>query len=154
MAQIIAARRLAALLKSTHRSQLLPVSANISYSVSHWKQENPKEEINNEPIKYFGSQASRWTAQRSREGPKGQDMPWFQPYVVNFSVAIFLIYFCVLREENDIDEGLGRSLFEHVPGLEEKQLIVSYHYHKENGLSTLDIENRMKELGMNFGSAN
>uniref|UniRef100_A0A182REM1 Uncharacterized protein n=1 Tax=Anopheles funestus TaxID=62324 RepID=A0A182REM1_ANOFN len=154
MAQMIAVRRLACFLQRTHRCKLLPVSANISHSVSDRKQENPKEEINNEPIKYFGSQASRWTAQRSREGPKGQDIPWYQPYVVNFSVAIFLIYFCILREENDIDEGLGRSLFEHVPGLEEKQLIVSYHYNKENGLSTADIESRMKELGMNFESAN
>uniref|UniRef100_A0A182MP43 Uncharacterized protein n=1 Tax=Anopheles culicifacies TaxID=139723 RepID=A0A182MP43_9DIPT len=154
MAHIIAVRRLTSLLKSSQRCKLVPVSANISQSVSQRKQENIKEEVNNEPIKYFGSQASRWTAQRSREGPKGQDIPWFQPYVVNFSVAVFLIYFCILREENDIDEGLGRSLFEHVPGLEEKQLIVSYHYNKENGLSTVDIENRMRELGMNFESAN
>uniref|UniRef100_A0A182YQD3 Uncharacterized protein n=1 Tax=Anopheles stephensi TaxID=30069 RepID=A0A182YQD3_ANOST len=154
MAQIIAVRRLASLLKTTHRCKLLPVSTNFSQSATIKKQADTKEEVNNEPIKYFGSQASRWTAQRSREGPKGQDVPWFQPYVVNFSVAIFLIYFCILREENDIDEGLGRSLFEHVPGLEEKQLIVSYHYNKENGLPTLDIENRMKELGMNFETAN
>ncbi|XP_041770212.1 uncharacterized protein LOC121592643 [Anopheles merus] len=153
MAQMIVVRRLAALLKNTHRCQFLPASANIASSTTNQRQENRKEEVNNEPIKYFGSQASRWTAQRSREGPKGQDIPWFQPYVVNFSVAVFLIYFCILREENDIDEGLGRSLFEHVPGLEEKQLILSYHYNKENGLPTLDIENRMKELGMNFEAA-
>uniref|UniRef100_A0A182PGB6 Uncharacterized protein n=1 Tax=Anopheles epiroticus TaxID=199890 RepID=A0A182PGB6_9DIPT len=138
----------------TNRYHILPASANISSSTINRREQNPKEEVNNEPIKYFGSQASRWTAQRSREGPKGQDIPWFQPYVVNFSVAVFLIYFCILREENDIDEGLGRSLFEHVPGLEEKQLILSYHYNKENGLPTLDIENRMKELGMNFETAN
>uniref|UniRef100_A0A182NW70 Uncharacterized protein n=1 Tax=Anopheles dirus TaxID=7168 RepID=A0A182NW70_9DIPT len=150
MAQITAFRRLVPLLRNTNCCRSLQASADISHTAVNQKQATGKEEINTEPIKYFGSQASRWTAQRSREGPKGQDVPWFQPYVVNFSVAIFLIYFCVLREENDIDEGLGRSLFEHVPGLEEKQLILNYHYNKENGLPTLEIEDRMKELGMNF----
>jgi hypothetical protein len=29
-----------------------------------------------------------------------REVPWFQTYVVCGSVAIFLIYFCVLREEN------------------------------------------------------
>uniref|UniRef100_A0A182JJ20 Uncharacterized protein n=1 Tax=Anopheles atroparvus TaxID=41427 RepID=A0A182JJ20_ANOAO len=154
MAQFSACGRLLPFLKHTNISRVLSQSANFSNTARYRRQEVPKEEVNNEPIKYFGSQASRWTAQRSRSGPKGQDIPWFQPYVVNFSVAIFLIYFCILREENDIDEGLGRSLFEHVPGLEEQQLIVSYHYNKENGLSTIDIERRMKELGMNFEAVN
>lgn len=77
-------------------------------------------------------------------------MPWFQPYVVNLSVAIFLLYFCVLREENDIDRGLESSLYDQIPGLEQKQLMVNYNYNKENGLSTADIEQRMNVLGMEY----
>jgi hypothetical protein len=40
-----------------------------------------------------------------------RDVPWFQTYVVCGSVAIFLIYFCVLREEN------GENFFSspHIP---------------------------------------
>ncbi|XP_053674084.1 uncharacterized protein LOC128724383 [Anopheles nili] len=154
MAQIAAFNRWKTILMNTHLSRALRSSAQFSHTAGNQKQEAPTEEVNNKPIKYFGSPASRWTAERSRSGPKAQNTPWFQPYVVNFSVAIFLVYFCILREENDIDEGLGRSLFEHVPGLEEKQLILSYHYNKENGLPTLDIEHRMKELGMNFETSN
>ncbi|XP_058466861.1 uncharacterized protein LOC131439628 isoform X2 [Malaya genurostris] len=111
---------------------------------------NIELETKNEPIKYFGSSAARWKAEYSRSGHvKDDDIPWYQPYVVMASVAIFLIYFCVLREENDIDQDLGRSLYDHVPGLEEKQLVISYNYNKEHGLSTIELEQRMKELGIN-----
>lgn len=71
---------------------------------------------------------------------------WFQPYVVSGSLAVFLIYFCILREENDIDTKLDRSLFEHVAGLEETQLQLSLNYNKEHGLSTEALERRMAEL--------
>ncbi|XP_055604960.1 uncharacterized protein LOC129753183 [Uranotaenia lowii] len=102
------------------------------------------------PIKFFNSHASQWKAEHTRSGKAPEDVPWYQPYVVLASVTIFMIYFCVLREENDIDQGLERSLFEHVPGLEEKQLLITYRYNLDNGLSTLDIEKRMKELGMEY----
>lgn len=42
-----------------------------------------------------------------------EQIPWFQTYAVTGSVAIFLIYFCVLREENGKlkrgDNQLGKS---------------------------------------------
>nr|XP_029735290.1 uncharacterized protein LOC115270187 [Aedes albopictus]XP_029735327.1 uncharacterized protein LOC115270210 [Aedes albopictus]XP_029735330.1 uncharacterized protein LOC109430677 [Aedes albopictus] len=107
-------------------------------------------EVKDEPIKYFNSAASRWKAEQTRSGQVDMDMPWFQPYVVNLSVVVFLLYFCVFREENDIDRGLESSLYDHIPGLEQKQLLVNYNYNKENGLSTVEIENRMKELGMEY----
>lgn len=71
---------------------------------------------------------------------------WFQPYVISGSLAVFLIYFCILREENDIDHKLDRSLFDHVAGLEETQLQLSFNYNKEHGLSTDALERRMAEL--------
>ncbi|XP_050092896.1 uncharacterized protein LOC126575918 [Anopheles aquasalis] len=139
-------RKITNVMNSLRFKQIFIPSANLcGFSVN--QQKRSSEESSQKPLKYFGSQASRWTAQNSRSGPK-RDIPWFQPYVVNFSVLFFLIYFCLLREENDIDQSLGRSLFEHVPGLEEKQLILSYHYNKENGLPTVDIEMRMTELGL------
>ncbi|XP_035788076.1 uncharacterized protein LOC118464671 isoform X1 [Anopheles albimanus] len=139
-------RKITSVMNNLRFKQTFITSANL-YSLSVNQQKRSTEESSQNPLKYFGSQASRWTARNSRSGPK-RDIPWFQPYVVNFSVAFFLIYFCLLREENDIDQNLGRSLFEHVPGLEEKQLILSYHYNKENGLPTGDIELRMTELGL------
>lgn len=62
------------------------------------------------------------------------------------SIAIFLIYFCILREENDVDEKLSMSLYDRIDGLEEHQLEASIQYNRANGLSTLELENRLKEL--------
>lgn len=77
-------------------------------------------------------------------------MVWFQPYVISGSLAAFLLYFCILREENDIDKRLQGNLFDQVPGLEEAQLTVNYKYNRENGLDTSEIEKRLLELGIDI----
>ena len=99
------------------------------------------------PIQFFGSGAASWRAKDTRSGGADKTL-WYQPYVVSGSVAIFLLYFCVLREENDIDQKLQGSLFDHVSGLEETQLKYSYKYNKENNLETTDLKNRLSELGV------
>ncbi|XP_055529450.1 uncharacterized protein LOC129721193 [Wyeomyia smithii] len=115
---------------------------------SDHKTKNESEIVKQEPIKYFGSPTARWKAEHTRSGPINEHAPWYQPYVVIASVSVFLIYFCILREENNIDRDLERSLYDHIPWLEHKQLVLNYHYNKENGLSTIEIEQRMKELGI------
>ncbi|XP_055715147.1 uncharacterized protein LOC129809357 [Phlebotomus papatasi] len=97
-------------------------------------------------LKYIGSNAGSWAAQQSRRGPKAQGV-WYQPYVVALSVTIFMIYFCILREENDIDLELQKSLYERIEGLEEAQLRIRHKYNLENGLDVKEIEARLEELG-------
>lgn len=108
----------------------------------------PQRDIN-APIRYVGSPAAAWTSKEGRSGtiPKS-DTPWFQPYAVVGSVAVFLIYFCVLREENDVDLELEKSLYDRVPGLEQTQLILNYKYNLENNGDNAEIVARMKEMGM------
>lgn len=105
-----------------------------------------------EPIKFFGSEAANWKAQDTRRGGQGvagdKNIPWFQPYVVMASVTVFMIYFCVLREENDVDGELGRSLYDRVDGLEEIQLKIVHKYNVENQIDNSQIETRMKELAI------
>jgi hypothetical protein len=81
-----------------------------------------------EPIKFTMSKAAEWKAKNTRMGRVPDNEPPIQMYSILFSITIFLIYFCYLREENDIDQDLERSLFDHVPGLEEKQLVLAYKY--------------------------
>ncbi|XP_055627705.1 uncharacterized protein LOC129769448 [Toxorhynchites rutilus septentrionalis] len=126
----------------------LSTQRSVQTSAKVHKNKNTEPESKDEPIKYFNSTAARWKAQQTRSGHVNEDVPWFQPYAVIASVSAFLLYFCVLREENDIDRDLERSLFDQVPGLEEKQLLLTYHYNKERGLSTIELEQRMKELGI------
>lgn len=62
------------------------------------------------------------------------------------SVAIFLIYFCVLREENDVDELIGKSLYDRIDGLEEAQLRRVLEYNLNHGKDTTAITKRLREL--------
>ncbi|XP_019894330.1 uncharacterized protein LOC101896662 [Musca domestica] len=104
-------------------------------------------EVNNQPINYFGSDAALWRAKDTRSGGSDEHL-WYQPYVISGSLAIFLLYFCVLREESDIDLKLEGSLYEHVQGLEEVQLSMNYKYNKENGLDNTEVVKRLTELGI------
>jgi hypothetical protein len=67
-------------------------------------------------------------------------------WVVRISFALTLIYFCILRQENDIDQLLSNSLFETVPQLEVTMLMSSIEAHRMENLSTTQLEDRLKEL--------
>ncbi|KAI4456828.1 protein ccsmst1 [Holotrichia oblita] len=99
----------------------------------------------NKPIKYTATPAMKWQAKYSRIGTMDIRL-WYEPYVIIISISIFLIYFCILREENDIDADLAKSLYEKIPGLEEQQLHVILQYNQEHGLETRDIIARLEEI--------
>ncbi|XP_022703674.1 uncharacterized protein LOC111268766 [Varroa jacobsoni] len=64
-----------------------------------------------EPIVYSKSKASKWKASQTLRVPDSvQNMPNAQPYSIVVSLSIFMIYFFILREENDIDELFERPL--------------------------------------------
>lgn len=89
------------------------------------------------------------TVRQARPGSYNyDDTPWYQRWIVTGSTSIFMLYFFVFREENDIDQRLEKSLFESVPGLEQTQLIINYKYNIEHNIDNKDIINRMKELGI------
>ena len=58
----------------------------------------------------------------------------------------FSIYFLYLREENDLDDEMGKSIFERVPGLEEQHLIGRIHYFKSQGVDTTELQQRLEEI--------
>ncbi|KAL0892748.1 hypothetical protein ABMA27_014457 [Loxostege sticticalis] len=100
----------------------------------------------NEPIKFSTSPAARKTTIPLVRKSHNNDMPWYQPYSVVGSVAVFLLYFCVFRGENDVDLEFSKTLYERIKGLEKEQLIQTYRFNKEHGKSVEDIEKRLKEL--------
>lgn len=103
----------------------------------------------NRPINYLESPAAQWKAQWSTKGIKSE-RPWFETYIVLGCVTAFMLYFCVLREENDIDEHLKMPLYSNVPGMEESNLLTTYKFNKEHGKDNREVEKRMKELGMDL----
>ncbi|ENN77921.1 uncharacterized protein LOC109536667 [Dendroctonus ponderosae] len=97
------------------------------------------------PIKYSTSKAKDWKAKVSRAGVEDSRL-WYEPYVILASLAVFLLYFCVIREENDVDKELDRSLYSRIEGLEEVQLRMTLKYNIDNGLATKDIVKRLNEI--------
>ncbi|XP_044734381.1 uncharacterized protein LOC123296791 [Chrysoperla carnea] len=138
-------------LTNSIRTKCLQICTNFRsaryISLSKITQKSNKERIEPEdgPIKYSRSEAAQWQARDSRIGVR-TEMPWFQPYVISLSLGIFLLYFCVFREESDIDIGLDRSLFDHIEGLEEKQIMIRINYNREHNLDTRALEERLAEI--------
>lgn len=108
---------------------------------------NRAEEDDSKPIKYTTSGAKQWQSIKTFELPDNmKKMPPYQPYSVIISVLAILVYFGVLREENDMDDKLGVSLYDRMPGLEEKNIRIAIDYEKHLGRSTSDLERRLAEL--------
>lgn len=105
-------------------------------------EQNPAEEFG--PIKFSGSKAQTMKARENFYSRK--DRPKYEPLVISVSLATFLVYFCILREENDLDNTLNKSLYSQIEGLEEKQLQVNINYYKQEGQDTSQFERRLQEL--------
>ena len=75
--------------------------------------------------------------------PEEENIPPSQRYVVMATTSIFLIYFCILREENDVDENLYKPLFETVPHLEIPMLEAAIAEHIRGGRPYKDMEDRL-----------
>ncbi|KAJ9578698.1 hypothetical protein L9F63_005060 [Diploptera punctata] len=98
------------------------------------------------PVQYSTSKAASWKASATRSGEDFQDSPWYQSYVISGSLTVFLIYFCILREENDMDEELGKSLYDRISGLEERQLEIVYDFNEQRGHDNTAVVARLNEL--------
>lgn len=92
----------------TNRSS--PTIRPVIYSCRRSKTQLPGEDDLDSPIKYSSSEAAKWTAKNSYGIYKELNPPpRSQGLVISLSVAVFLIYFCILREENDIDEQIWKA---------------------------------------------
>lgn len=127
--------------------QIGPFSRTFA-SKSPSKSSDPAETTEpDKPVDFLQSPAASWKAQYSSAGIEN-NAPWQEMWSILFSVGVFMIYFCVLREENDIDDKISQPLYDKVPGLEEQNLLVVHKYNSENRQDNKLIEARMRELGM------
>lgn len=112
------------------------------------KSSNEEEIDLDAPIKFSTSRAATWKS-RETYGSKQTELtqrPWYEPVVVTLSTAVFLLYFCYLREESNVDEKFSMTLYDHISGLEEKQLELSLQHNIETGQDTKAIRDRLAEL--------
>ncbi len=105
------------------------------------------EEDLSKPLPFSKSKAASWSAANSFSGrEKPSDVPWYQPLAISFSLTAILLWFCVLREENDIDRKMDKTLYDRVAGLEKHQLELCLAYNEKNGIDNTAVRQRLAEL--------
>ncbi|KAG8194685.1 hypothetical protein JTE90_028000 [Oedothorax gibbosus] len=103
----------------------------------------PEKFETDEPIKFSTSKAGEWQARYTSQGKDHFKYPKSQSTIIVFSLTCFMVYFCMLREENDLDDWL-RNIETEVPlKLEEGQLRQQI---KEGKLAHLDVSYYEKRL--------
>jgi len=101
------------------------------------------------PVKFSASRAATWKVRDTYGSSEADDATkgiWYEPYIVSLSLVVFLAYFTLLREENDVDDKLTESLYNHIDGLEERQLEISLKHNIEAGMDTRAIIKRLAEI--------
>ncbi|EFA07828.2 hypothetical protein TcasGA2_TC005397 [Tribolium castaneum] len=91
-----------------HNCRLVPKTYNFRL-ISNTAPPKDKVEDLDAPVKYTTSPARFWKASTTRKGGINARL-WYEPYVILASISVFMVYFTMLREENDIDVELTRSL--------------------------------------------
>lgn len=94
-----------------------------------------------EGYEYFGSEA-----EKIRASPEKDESKEYKAYIVSVSMAVFMLYFCILREPNDLDDAMDRDLYDHF-GPEASRLKKAYDYNTKHNLPTAEITNRLRQLG-------
>jgi len=104
------------------------------------------EEEKSRPVKFSTSPGYNLNPHVGVMRADKDDTPWFQGPVIAFSLACFLIYFTMLREENDIDLQLSGKLYDKVDGLEKADVLNNIRYREEQGLDTTELKDRLRVL--------
>ncbi|KAL4241090.1 hypothetical protein ACF0H5_001868 [Mactra antiquata] len=70
----------------------------------------------------------------------------YQPYIILVGCFVFIMYFIVLRKENDIDESIAQVMYQTMPELEIPDLKKKIKRYEKMGLYTKPLEDRLKQL--------
>ncbi|XP_055952498.1 uncharacterized protein LOC129988319 [Argiope bruennichi] len=106
----------------------------------------PESGLKDEPIKFTTSEAGQWKAAYTARGKDYYSTPRVQPIVIVTSLTAFMIYFCILREENDLDDWL-RGLEKEMPyKLEEAELRAKIDNARLRRADTTQYEKRLGEI--------
>lgn len=97
------------------------------------------------PVKFTGSDADQHKVLVELNETIDDSHP-YERHVVAGSIAVLLIYFCILRQENHLDKEMRKPLWERIPGLEERTLVGLIEYNKEIGEPTEKYELRLAEV--------
>merc|ERR1711978_240096 len=102
------------------------------------------EEVDDEPVKFTTSKAFKSAPSYINE--KADENPTSRTVSIGLSMAAFMLWFFVLREESDWDEEITRNLYDRAPNLEKTNLVTAINYYQRNGMDPGPLLRRLKEL--------
>jgi len=126
---------------------LFKISRQFSINKVNYGKDKEEEEDKG-PVKFTTSAGHRLSPNFAYNPESHKNVqPWYQFPVISISLISLMVYFFILREENDIDDMIGGgSLFDQVQGLEKAQLEACIMYYEKHGLDTRDLKVRLKEV--------
>ena len=122
------------------RQRQLSTTTGRQQAEKEGKKHNPDE-----PVRFSTSNAAKWDAMDTFLLPKVRQQPKSQPFFVIASSAVFLIYFLVLREENEVDERMMRPLEDVVPHLKEQTLKAQIRHYESLGMDTGELKKALEK---------
>ena len=112
----------------------------ISATLNRTKASSTNTPNRDEPVKFSTSDAKKWDSMNTFVPEKGRRTPPTQPIIVILSVSVFLVYFLLLREENELDEALMRPLEDSVPNIKEFTLKKQIEQYDSMGLDSAKLK--------------
>ncbi|GAB1608227.1 uncharacterized protein LOC115224194 [Argonauta hians] len=101
------------------------------------------QDLTQTPVKYSKSKAADWKSLDTFKTPETNKLK-YEPIVVSVSLAVLLIYFAFLREENDLDLEMDKTLFQRIPALEKVHIQMQIKKDKKEGMDCTELEKRLK----------
>merc|ERR1711990_452474 len=99
------------------------------------------------PLKFRGSGAETYRSHQTFTTPNAKNGPVSQAVIVPGALMVFLAYFCILREENDIDEQLGRPMVDSVPEEHKEEVMkMTIQVAVNEGWETKELEEKLAIL--------
>lgn len=103
------------------------------------------DETEDKPVKFSTSKAKSWDSINTFSNQRNRQQPKLQPLIVIGSLMIFLIYFGLLREENELDAMISRPLEESVPNIKEFTLRKQISQYDNMGLDANELKQALAE---------
>ncbi|XP_034243444.1 uncharacterized protein LOC117646530 [Thrips palmi] len=100
------------------RSQLCNIRPQVVTYSNQQSSKKSDETIDEKPVPFTSSKAANFNSEDNTVNSGRTNKPEFEHIIVKLSIFAFLVYFCILREENDWDLNMSSSLIESVPDME------------------------------------
>jgi len=127
------------------KNALLKSIAGRTASTTSSSAAEKEEDVDEAPVTFTKSKGFKTKPLFINPRPK-ESHPPFQDFSIFISMSSLMIYFFLLREENDMDEALGVSLYDRIPGMEKSNLIAAIRHNEQEGLDTTALKARLDEI--------